>query len=53
MSERTAEKDAVLAVLRAHWPESGGQSGHQQALIAQAACADAIMRVLPPEGTQP
>lgn len=48
-SERQgAEKDRVLAVLRAHWPESGGQTGHALALASQDACADEILRVLTP-----
>lgn len=43
-----AEKDAVLAVLREYWPESGGQSGYHQTLGHMDACADAIMRVFSP-----
>jgi hypothetical protein len=48
----TAKKDAVLRALREHWPESGGQSAHAQALAAQDACADAILRVIPSGQTE-
>lgn len=40
------DRETVLRVLRAFWPESGGQSGHRQALAAQDACADAILHAL-------
>lgn len=44
-SNQSAEKAAILRVLAEHWPESGGQSGHLIARAAQAACADALLRL--------
>lgn len=41
----TAEKDAILSVLREHWPESGGQTGHRIAMLQQDRCAEALLRI--------